>query len=1056
MAKITPYKFINPGIVGTSTIPVVRAASKQILASNRLGSVVEGIGHIVKNIVDNNGATIIWQKQQLENQKRADRVKLDQEAEAKQELAKSRLESQNKLDAKDKKKDIEDAGDEKGNGFLDWLENTIAPFFNIFKDIVMLTVGTAIFNYLADPANRDKIFTFVERFSFVLNKIYKFIENITQNTLEGFTKLFGAGNSFWTRLEGLGQMMGGIIALKYLMNPASLIEDVFSIVDALDTFFDKKQKDLGLDKDGKPQKPGTGPDGKPVKPGALKPDAADKFNYSKTGSDINRQHGPNARKAFDNAYKNAIDSGKNPSAATRTAKAKVDKLLKAGKLKSVPQATLSATANKAAGLTAGKSTIFGRGVDKATQRFFLKIIGKGGVEGLKKILNKIPIVGPLITFALNWAAGEPFLKSAVMAVGSGIGQLVGTWAGGALGALGGPAAPLTVPLGGLVGNILGSVGGELIGGWLYDTVTGRGGGINFGQIGKSLGAVVKKIVEADYGKLLGGAWNAMLNFLGETGKSAWKAISSMASFAAGKLGDMFNLLMESSKEWRDSVWTSIKKYVLDPLAFPKLSLEVMKTIGQQVIKMFLQSPAFMQKLFSKTLEAAQKFFKEVDWIDTARVFAVGSPQEKIEFITNVVKKTMGPAFQDLVNKGKEIGTAIITPIKNFLKPAWNTITKTWDIVSRFPGWVKENTIDPFFSAVSTVWNSGQKVWEWMNKENTFQDTFGGNVDTAKTIEELAAGGSFGVKTSKLLASYEGIRENAYPDAIYGWKVPTIGIGATYYPPGFRLSGKVKKGDKITKDEAYWIKSKHVAQFTGKVKSEVGSGVFEKLPDKVKAPLISKAFNYGSLGGGLSSKVKDGAKTENYSGVASYFKNTLASHDGGVNAWRRRDEAAVILTGKSPRANVTFGGGTSEIVEDDSILTDSSDSSSSSSAETSAPEKPAIPDNPAGAFEYLQNELGKLFGSDSEAKDAAKLSADEITKIAFDPNVNLANVSEIKKETIGNMEYSKVFSMNQNAPQFVPFPVAIGIAQPLVVPMPINSPAKVVTAQESPLTKTKGN
>ena len=165
MAKITPYKFINPGIVGTSTIPVVRAASKQILATNRLGSTVEGIGHIVKNIVDNNSATILWQKQQVELKKRQDRLALDREAEAKQELAKSRLDSQQQLKSKEYDEDVEEAGKEKGGGFLDFIEKTFAPIFNIFKDIAMLTVGTAIFNYLADPANREKIFSFVEKFS---------------------------------------------------------------------------------------------------------------------------------------------------------------------------------------------------------------------------------------------------------------------------------------------------------------------------------------------------------------------------------------------------------------------------------------------------------------------------------------------------------------------------------------------------------------------------------------------------------------------------------------------------------------------------------------------------------------------------------------------------------------------------------------------------------------------------------------------------------------------------------------------------------------------------
>ena len=47
--KIQPFKFYNPG---TSSIksPVVLAARKNVLAANRLGKTVEGIGSLVKDI----------------------------------------------------------------------------------------------------------------------------------------------------------------------------------------------------------------------------------------------------------------------------------------------------------------------------------------------------------------------------------------------------------------------------------------------------------------------------------------------------------------------------------------------------------------------------------------------------------------------------------------------------------------------------------------------------------------------------------------------------------------------------------------------------------------------------------------------------------------------------------------------------------------------------------------------------------------------------------------------------------------------------------------------
>ena len=171
---------------------------------------------------------------------------------------------------------------------------------------------------------------------------------------------------------------------------------------------------------------------------------------------------------------------------------------------------------------------------------------------------------------------------------------------------------------------------------------------------------------------------------------------------------------------------------------------------------------------------------------------------------------------------------------------------------------------------------------------------------------FAVGGSYEMKLKKLLAVYEGLRLKAYPDAVHKWEVPTIGIGATNYPPGFRLTGKVKKGDTITKEEAYWIKQQHIKSHRQRLFKEIAAGEYSKLPDGVKAALESKVFNYGSLGSTLTGLVKDAVESGNYSQVSAYFRNKLALHNGGINDWRRNDEAGLISHGKSKRAKINFG------------------------------------------------------------------------------------------------------------------------------------------------------
>jgi GH24 family phage-related lysozyme (muramidase) len=215
----------------------------------------------------------------------------------------------------------------------------------------------------------------------------------------------------------------------------------------------------------------------------------------------------------------------------------------------------------------------------------------------------------------------------------------------------------------------------------------------------------------------------------------------------------------------------------------------------------------------------------------------------------------------------------------------------------------------------------QAANDWSSK---LSDFIGKSVKTSQARSAVAAGGGgmmasgdesgggsdltngpYDLKLAKLLQNYEGAKTQAYKDSR---GIPTIGIGATYYPPGFRLQGKVQMGQSITEEEAQQIKAAHVEEHRGRLLREVSSGEYSAMPEGVKAALESKVFNYGSLGGTLTQLTKQAVKTKNYKPVSNFFRTTLASHNGGLNSWRRNDEAALIDTGRSPRAKITFGGG----------------------------------------------------------------------------------------------------------------------------------------------------
>jgi rare lipoprotein A (peptidoglycan hydrolase) len=162
---------------------------------------------------------------------------------------------------------------------------------------------------------------------------------------------------------------------------------------------------------------------------------------------------------------------------------------------------------KGAGAQLQTGTLFkrGAGLQKALYNAPGKL--KGAIpKGAKFGAGKIPIVGPLITFGIRTLVyGEKPQKAAAAAVGTGVGQAIGTFIGtlgaGALGlgtaGLGAVVAPLIIGAGSVIGGLV----GEWIGAKLYDFVAGMGNNkpqlkAAGGQVtrgGKSQGAPKRKI-----------------------------------------------------------------------------------------------------------------------------------------------------------------------------------------------------------------------------------------------------------------------------------------------------------------------------------------------------------------------------------------------------------------------------------------------------------------------------------------------------------------------------------------------------------------------------------
>ena len=255
MAKITAYKFVNPGVVGTSKEPAVRATSAQLLATNRVGASVEGLANVIADINQNNLVITNFFKTQSEISKKNLRLERDRAAEQKQEKAKLRLASYRDKRAEKNKEDLDKTDDVKkdGEGFLGWADSFFAPFVNIFKDIAAIMIAKGVTDFLKDETKQKEIQDFFRKTFEVGEVIYNFFDGQVKGFLDGWKKLNDPNGDFLTKLGGLGDMLKGIVLLKYLMNPFSLIDDIFSIIDGIGTFFNKKAKGQ-LDLDGKPKK----------------------------------------------------------------------------------------------------------------------------------------------------------------------------------------------------------------------------------------------------------------------------------------------------------------------------------------------------------------------------------------------------------------------------------------------------------------------------------------------------------------------------------------------------------------------------------------------------------------------------------------------------------------------------------------------------------------------------------------------------------------------------------------------------------------------------------
>ena len=142
----------------------------------------------------------------------------------------------------------------------------------------------------------------------------------------------------------------------------------------------------------------------------------------------------------------------------------------------------------------------------------------------------------------------------------------------------------------------------------------------------------------------------------------------------------------------------------------------------------------------------------------------------------------------------------------------------------------------------------------------------------------------------LLRRFEGFRETPYWDV----NAYRTGYGSDTITKENGTIVKVKQGDKVSRADAERDLARRTREFEAGAIRSVGQETWATIPAQARAALVSVAYNYGSL----PKSVVEAAKTGDVETIASAVEG-LKGHNGGVNAKRRTEEAAIIRGNAGP-------------------------------------------------------------------------------------------------------------------------------------------------------------
>ena len=138
-------------------------------------------------------------------------------------LKRKNIRLRNNLNRKGDKPGDTPVGRRLGLGRIGRAAKAIVPvnILGVLGDLI----GLAVLNWLGDPRNKKQVQMLVKIFTGIIKFLSWYISGVVNNLLGGFNQII-AGSSIAEKLVGIVKMFAGIVGLKWLMNPFSIIKDL--------------------------------------------------------------------------------------------------------------------------------------------------------------------------------------------------------------------------------------------------------------------------------------------------------------------------------------------------------------------------------------------------------------------------------------------------------------------------------------------------------------------------------------------------------------------------------------------------------------------------------------------------------------------------------------------------------------------------------------------------------------------------------------------------------------------------------------------------------------